>query len=75
VSVLDVARRLGRAAGRDVEPDVRGERDPSAPPDRQQLDSSALRTELRWAPEWDLDRGLPETYAWYAAQLAAPATA
>ncbi|MDQ3934081.1 MAG: NAD-dependent epimerase/dehydratase family protein [Actinomycetota bacterium] len=63
VPVLEVVRRLIRAAGADVEPDVRGEAGPRA--DRQELDSTAIRTQLGWEPAWDLDRGLAATYEWY----------
>jgi CDP-glucose 4,6-dehydratase len=65
--VIDVVRRLVRASGRDLEPDVRGAA--AAGADRQALDSSAIRTELGWAPAWDRDRGLAATYEWYRAQL------
>lgn len=68
VPVLEVVRRLIRAAGQEVEPDVRGE--PGANAERHALDSSAIRAELGWAPEWDLDRGLAATYEWYAGALA-----
>jgi CDP-glucose 4,6-dehydratase len=65
--VAEIVTRLARAAGADLEPDVRG--DPAERPDRQELDSSAIRHELGWAPAWDLDRGLAATYEWYAAHL------
>ena len=67
VPVLEVVKRLIRVSGRDVEPDVQGEAGGAA--DRQALDSSAIRDELGWSPEWDLDRGLAATYEWYAAHL------
>jgi CDP-glucose 4,6-dehydratase len=67
VPVLDVVERLVRISGKDLEPDVQGE--PAAGPDRQELDFSAIRRELGWAPAWDLDRGLAATYAWYDAHL------
>ncbi len=35
---------------------------------RYLLDSSKIRTELGWAPEWDFETGLRETVAWYAEQ-------
>jgi CDP-glucose 4,6-dehydratase len=65
VPVLEVVERLIRASGQDVEPDIQGE--PADRPDRQALDSSAIRSELGWTPEWDLDRGLAATYEWYRA--------
>ncbi|HEX8066655.1 MAG TPA: NAD-dependent epimerase/dehydratase family protein [Thermoleophilaceae bacterium] len=70
VPVLDVVRRLVRIAGADVEPDVRGEPAAAGAPDRQALDSSAIRSELGWSPAWDLDRGLAAAHAWYAEHLA-----
>jgi CDP-glucose 4,6-dehydratase len=65
--VAEIVRRLARAAGSDAEPDIRGE--PAERPDREELDSSAIRRELGWAPAWDLDRGLRAAHAWYAAHL------
>jgi CDP-glucose 4,6-dehydratase len=69
VPVVEVVRRLIRASGTDVEADVRGE--PSGRPDREELDSSAIRRELGFEPAWKLGRGLEATYAWYAARLGA----
>lgn len=66
-SVLDLVERLVRASGSELEPDVRGEE--SGGPDRQELDSSAIATELGFEPAWDLDRGLRATYEWYAERL------
>ena len=67
--VLDIVGRLIRASGRDVEPDVQGPPGAASSADRQELDSSAIREELGWAPSFDLDRGLSTTYAWYEARL------
>jgi CDP-glucose 4,6-dehydratase len=67
--VVEVVQRLIRASGREVEADVRGE--PSGRPDREELDSSAIRRELGFEPAWNLDRGLGATYAWYEARLGA----
>lgn len=66
VSVREVVARLIAAAGKDVEPDIRGDGVPAGEIDRQFLDSSALTSELGWSPRWDLDRGLAATWAWYA---------
>ena len=68
VPVIDVVRRLIRAAGQEVEPDVRGA--PGTDGAGHELDSTAIRTELGWAPEWDLDRGLAAAYEWYVGALA-----
>jgi CDP-glucose 4,6-dehydratase len=66
VAVRDVVARLIAVAGADVEPDVKGEAMPDAQIDRQFLDSSAIRDELGWQPEWDLDRGLAASWRWYS---------
>jgi CDP-glucose 4,6-dehydratase len=73
VSVLELVRRMIGAAGADVEPDIRGEGTPPGEVTRQFLDSTALRSELGWAPRWDLDAGLRTAYAWYQGYLSAPA--
>lgn len=73
VAVLELVRRLIAAAGRDVEPDVRGAGVPAGEIDRQWLDSSALRGELGWAPARSLEQGLAETWAWYERELVPPA--
>jgi CDP-glucose 4,6-dehydratase len=65
VSVLDLVRRLIAMSGRSVEPDVRGEGVPPGEIDRQFLDSTAIRTELGWAPKVDLDEGLRRAWDWY----------
>jgi CDP-glucose 4,6-dehydratase len=70
VSVLDLVARLIAVSGRAVEPDVQGDGVPPGEIDRQQLDSTAVRQELGWGPEWSLEEGLPETYRWYERALA-----
>jgi CDP-glucose 4,6-dehydratase len=70
VSVLEVVRKLVEVSGRDVEPDVRGHGAPPGEIGRQYLDSSPIRNELSWRPQWDLDRGLRVTWEWYARRLA-----
>jgi CDP-glucose 4,6-dehydratase len=69
IAVIEIVRRMIAAAGKDVEPDVQGEGTPPGEIDRQWLDSTVIREELGWRPEWDLDRGLAEAYAWYAKYL------
>jgi CDP-glucose 4,6-dehydratase len=65
LSVLELVKRLIAATGNDVEPEVTGEGKPHGEIDRQWLDSAAIRSELGWAPRWELERGLAETYGWY----------
>jgi CDP-glucose 4,6-dehydratase len=69
VPVLDVVRRLIAVSGRELEPDIRGERVPPGEIDRQFLDSTSIREELGWEPKWELERGLRETYAGYERTL------
>lgn len=69
IAVIEIVRRMIAAAGSDVEPDIQGEGTPHGEIDRQWLDSTAIREELGWTPEWDLDRGLAEAYEWYARHL------
>ena len=69
LSVLEIVNRLIAISGRDVEPDIQGTGVPHGEIDRQYLDSTALREELGWAPEWDLDRGLRATWEWYERTL------
>jgi nucleoside-diphosphate-sugar epimerase len=67
--VLEVVERLIEISGRDVEPDIQGAGVPHAEIDRQFLDSTAIREELGWAPQWDLDRGLRAAWEWYERTL------
>jgi CDP-glucose 4,6-dehydratase len=69
IAVIDIVRRLIAASGKDVEPDIQGTGTPHGEIDRQWLDSTAIREELGWRPEWDLDRGLAEAYQWYSEHL------
>jgi CDP-glucose 4,6-dehydratase len=66
VAVRDLVGRLIAVAGADVEPEIQGEGTPHGEIDRQFLDSSAIRAELGWQPQWDLDRGLSATWRWYS---------
>lgn len=70
ISIAELVTRLVAASGHDLAPRIRGTPDPGAEPDRQFLDSSAIREELSWKPQKDLDEGLAETYLWYERNLA-----
>jgi len=63
VTVLDLVRRVLRAMGSTLEPDVRNEA--SNEIIHQYLSAERARTELNWAPLFDLDSGLGRTIAWY----------
>lgn len=69
VSVADLVRKLIAAAGKDLEPEIRGTADPAAKVDRQYLDSEAIGRELGWRPATSFEDGLEATYGWYAEHL------
>jgi CDP-glucose 4,6-dehydratase len=69
IPVIEVVRTLISVSGVDVEPDVQGEGTPHGEIDRQYLDSTAIREQLGWAPEWELERGLAVTWDWYRQQV------
>jgi CDP-glucose 4,6-dehydratase len=69
VTVLELVSKLIAIAGVDVQADIRGSGTPHGELAQQWLDSSAIREELGWAPEWELQRGLEATYEWYASEL------
>ena len=69
VSVLEVVRRLIALSGLDVEPDIQGTGVPHGEIDRQYLDPTRMRSELDWAPKWNLDDGLRMTLEWYEQTL------
>jgi CDP-glucose 4,6-dehydratase len=64
-SVLRIVEQLIEISGAAVEPDVRGEGTPHGELTRLWLDSSAMLSELGWAPRWRLRPALEETYRWY----------
>jgi CDP-glucose 4,6-dehydratase len=70
VPVLELVQTLIGVSGRDLEPDVQGEGVPRGEIDSQVLDASAIREELGWAPRFDLESGLRETWGWYERRLA-----
>ena len=65
IPVIDVVRTLISVSGRDVEPDIQGEGTPHGEIDRQYLDSTAIKEQLGWQPQWELERGLSATWEWY----------
>jgi CDP-glucose 4,6-dehydratase len=69
VTTLEIVRRLIEIAGAGCEPEVRGRGTPHGELARQWLDCGAIAEQLGWVPEWDLERGLRETYEWYAREL------
>jgi CDP-glucose 4,6-dehydratase len=69
LTVRRIVDALIAVSGVAATPDVRGEGVPPGEIDRQYLDSTAIASELGWAPKVPLDEGLARTYAWYRRHL------
>jgi CDP-glucose 4,6-dehydratase len=67
-SVLEVVELVCRAAGTQVEPDVRGAGNPRGEIDRQYVDSTKLTEMTGWRPRVELEEGLRLTVEWYRAR-------
>lgn len=67
VSVLDLVARIQRAAGTDLEPDVRDEATHEIR--EQYLSAAKARKVLGWEPQLGLDEALARTVDWYRAEL------
>jgi CDP-glucose 4,6-dehydratase len=65
--VREVVAAVCRAAGVDVEPDIRGDGTPEGEIDRQLVDASRLRALTGWEPHVELAEGLARTVEWYRA--------
>lgn len=67
-SVLELLEVLKRAAQTDVEPLL----EPLRPGEleRSSLDSQAIAESLEWRPQIELEKGLAETFQWYAQEEA-----
>ncbi len=75
VPALRVVQELIAVSGKPVEPEIRGQGTPDGEIDRQYVDSSPIRDELGWAPDWDLEHGLEAAYRWYERYLSNGGTA
>ena len=72
VTVTEMVRKIGRAAGRpELKAVVLDEVTNEIP--AQYLSAQRARSELDWAPRYDLDAGLEETVAWYRCYLSSTA--
>lgn len=66
-TVLDIVERIGAAMGVAADPVIENSARMEIP--IQTLDSAKARKRLSWSSQWDLDKGLQETVAWYRAFL------
>lgn len=64
-SVLEVVELVARAAGAEVEPDIRGVGTPDGEIDRQYVDSTKLTELTGWRPGVEFQEGLRRTVEWY----------
>jgi CDP-glucose 4,6-dehydratase len=69
--VREVVELIGRIAGSDLEPEIRGQGTPSGEIDRQFVDTAKLRELTGWSPKVGLEDGLRRTLEWYRAHPAA----
>lgn len=69
-TVLEVLAAIQKAAGTDLEPDIRDTATHEI--GRQHLSADKARRELGWEPRHGLVDGLAETVAWYRAHLGRP---
>jgi len=68
ITVLDLARRILKSMGSDLEPDIRNEA--SNEIRYQYLSAARARRDLNWRPLFTLDEGLERTIGWYREFLA-----
>lgn len=73
LSVLELVQLIQRAAGTDLEPDVRGTASNEIP--AQALSAARARSALGWTPEVRLDDALTRTVRWYREHLGTAAQA
>jgi CDP-glucose 4,6-dehydratase len=69
--VREVVELIGRIAGSDLEPEIRGQGTPSGEIDRQFVDTAKLRELTGWSPRVGLEDGLRRTLEWYREHPAA----
>jgi CDP-glucose 4,6-dehydratase len=69
VSVLELVQKLIAVSGKELEPEVQHQGGRQREVDQRYLDSTAIREQLAWRPQWSLDEGLGEAYRWYEQAL------
>lgn len=70
INMLDLVNKIIKVSGKDLAPDVQGEKKPHAEIDEQYLSSEKALKVLGWKPKFDLENGLGETFSWYSEYLA-----
>lgn len=67
MSVLEMVEHIQRAAGTDLEPDIRGVATNEI--DAQHLSAEKARTRLGWSPRCTVEEAMERTAAWYREHL------
>lgn len=66
-SVLEIVAAIGRAAGSELKPEIRGSGNPAGEIDRQFVDAAKIAARCGWRPKVALDDGIARTLGWYRA--------
>jgi len=67
ISVLALVKKIIKISGRmNLAPKILSKRKIKGEIDRQYLSSKKTKRMLAWQPKYNLDKGLKETFAWYA---------
>lgn len=69
VPILEIVETMIEVTGADVEPEIQGTSKPFGEIDREFVDSTKIREQLGWRPEWELRDGLAKTMEWYERTL------
>lgn len=65
INMLDLVKKIIEVSGKDLKPDVQGEKKPDAEIDEQYLSSEKAKNILDWEPSFSLEDGLRKTIGWY----------
>ena len=70
ISVLELVTKILEISGSDLRPIIKGTGKIKGEIDRQYLSSEKAGKLLRWAPRYELEDGLKETFEWYKSYFA-----
>ncbi len=70
ISVIELVNKILKISGADLKPIIKGKGKTKGEIDRQYLSSNYARELLGWAPRYNIDEGLKETFKWYKSYFA-----
>jgi CDP-glucose 4,6-dehydratase len=70
ISVLELVTKILNISSSNLKPIIKGKGKTKGEIDKQYLSSEKARKLLKWTPEYGLDDGLKETFAWYKSYFA-----